>query len=98
MISKKFDPSLFELEPMHQGQSDEIKTESLTFWQDAWRRLRKNKAALISMYAILLLVICSFLAPIVGPKHENGEAVKYNQTPILIDEETGKQIEKSRLS
>ncbi len=49
MISKKFDPSLFELEPMHQGQSDEIKTESLTFWQDAWRRLRKNKAALISM-------------------------------------------------
>ena len=37
------------------------------------------------MYAIALLIICSFLAPLVGPKHANGENVKYNQTPILID-------------
>ncbi|MDE5977325.1 MAG: ABC transporter permease [Turicibacter sp.] len=98
MISKKYDPTLFELSNAHQGQSDTIKTESLNFWQDAWRRLRQNKAALISMYAIVILVICSFLAPLVGPKHSNGEAVKYNQTPVLIDPDTGLQIEKSNLS
>ena len=98
MISKKYDPTKFELAAKHQGQSDEIKTESLTFWQDAWRRLRQNKAALISMYAILILVVCSFLAPVIGPKHSSGEVVKYNQTPVLIDPDTGTKIEKSRLS
>ena len=98
MISKKYDPTKFELATKHQGQSDEIKTESLTFWQDAWRRLRQNKAALISMYAILILVVCSFLAPVIGPKHSSGEVVKYNQTPVLIDPNTGTKIEKSRLS
>ncbi len=98
MISKKYDPKLFELAVKHHNESDDIKTESLNFWQDAWRRLRQNKAALFSMYAILLLVICSFLAPAIGPKHASGENVKYNQTPILIDPNTGAQIEKSRLS
>ncbi len=98
MISKKYDPTKFELATKHQGQSDEIKTESLNFWQDAWRRLRQNKAALISMYAILILVVCSFLAPVIGPKHSSGEVVKYNQTPVLIDPDTGTKIEKSRLS
>ena len=98
MSQKQYDPKLFELAQNYQGQGDTIQTESLNFWQDAWRRLRQNKAALISMYAIALLVICSFLAPLVGPKHANGENVKYNQTPILIDPDTGLQIEKTRLS
>ncbi len=98
MISKKYNPIQFELSTKQQGQGDEITTESLNFWQDAWRRLRQNKAALLSMYAILILVICSFLAPMIGPKHASGESVKYNQTPVLIDPNTGLQIEKSRLS
>ena len=62
MSQKQYDPKLFELAQNYQGQGDTIQTESLNFWQDAWRRLRQNKAALISMYAIALLVICSFLA------------------------------------
>ena len=98
MSQKQYDPKLFEIAQNYQGQGDTIQTESLNFWQDAWRRLRQNKAALISMYAIALLIICSFLAPLVGPKHANGENVKYNQTPILIDPDTGLQIEKTRLS
>jgi len=98
MSLKKYDPKQFELAKNYDGKSDEITTESLNFWQDAWRRLRQNKAALLSMYAIILLVVCSLLAPIIGPKHATGESVKYNQTPVLIDPTTGTQIEKTRLS
>ncbi|MEE1236701.1 MAG: ABC transporter permease, partial [Turicibacter sp.] len=78
MSLKKYDPKQFELAKNYDGKGDEITTESLNFWQDAWRRLRQNKAALISMYAIILLVVCSLLAPIIGPKHATGESVKYN--------------------
>lgn len=98
MSNKKYDPTLFERSKIKHGQSDEIKTESLNFWQDAFRRLRQNKAAIISMYAIIVLVVCSFLAPLVGPKNSNGENVRYDQTPVLIHPETGERIEKSALS
>lgn len=98
MISKKFDPELFERAQLNHQKGDEIKTESLNFWQDAFRRLRQNKPSIISLYAIIILVVVSFLAQIVGPKHSNGNSVRYDQTPIIIEESTGKAIEKSRLN
>ena len=61
MISKKFDPELFERAQLNHAKGDEIKTESLNFWQDAFRRLRQNKPSIISLYAIILLVVVSFL-------------------------------------
>ena len=98
MISKKFDPKLFELAPFNQAKGDEIKTESLNFWQDAFRRLRQNKPSIISLYAILILVIVSFLAQLIGPKHSSGERVRYDQTPIIMEYSTGVAIEKGRLN
>ena len=85
MISKKFDPELFERAQLNHAKGDEIKTESLNFWQDAFRRLRQNKPSIISLYAIILLVVVSFLAQMIGPKHSNGNAVRYDQTPIIIE-------------
>lgn len=97
MISKKFDPKLFERAELNHAKGDEIKTESLNFWQDAFRRLRQNKPSIISLYAIIILVVVSFLAQLVGPKHANGNSVRYDQTPIIVDE-SGVTIEKSRLN
>lgn len=97
MISKRFDPELFERAQLNHARGDEIKTESLNFWQDAFRRLRQNKPSIISLYAIIILVVVSFLAQIVGPKHANGNSVRYDQTPVLVDE-AGITIEKSRLN
>lgn len=97
MISKRFDPELFERAQLNHAKGDEIKTESLNFWQDAFRRLRQNKPSIISLYAIIILVVVSFLAQIVGPKHFNGNSVRYDQTPVLVDE-SGMTIEKSRLN
>jgi oligopeptide transport system permease protein len=37
-----------------------------SLWQDAWRRLRKNKMALIGAVFILLLTLASFLAPLIA--------------------------------
>ena len=98
MISKKLDPELFERAQLNHAKGDEIKTESLNFWQDAFRRLRQNKPSIISLYAIILLVVVSFLAQMIGPKHSNGNAVRYDQTPIIIEESTGVAIEKGRLN
>ena len=40
---------------------------SLTFWQDAMRRLVKNRVAFFCLVVILLLTLMSIFAPMVSP-------------------------------
>ena len=95
---KKFDKSMFERVNTDFKDGDEIKTESLTFWQDAFRRLKQNKPAIISLYAIILLVVCSLVLPFIGVRHEDGTLVQYDEAPRLLDPETGDPIEKGQLN
>lgn len=55
---------LFVKKPMSTEEHDVIASESLTFFQDAGRRLRKNKISMISIYAILILVIFAIVGPL----------------------------------
>jgi oligopeptide transport system permease protein len=55
---------LFEPIGMDLLQAEEIKRPSLSFWADAWRRLKKNKVAMASLIFILLLLICAIFIPI----------------------------------
>ena len=54
----------------HVGQSaqesESIKRQSLTFMQDAMRRLWKNKVAVVCVAVILLLTAMSIFAPMVS--------------------------------
>lgn len=97
-MSKKYNPTLFERTVIDLKEGDAIKTESLNFWQDAFRRLKQNKPSIISLYAIILLIACSLILPYFGPKHDNGKLIRYDQAPVLTDPETGLQIEKGRLN
>ncbi|MEZ3486886.1 MAG: ABC transporter permease [Lachnospiraceae bacterium] len=42
---------------------ESISRPSLSFWQDAWRRLKKNKAAMFGLTLIILYGLLSILAP-----------------------------------
>ncbi|WP_232696242.1 ABC transporter permease [Brevibacillus daliensis] len=44
-------------------QAEEIKRPSLSFWQDAWRRLKKNKVAMVSLIFLVLLIIGAVALP-----------------------------------
>ena len=41
----------------------EVFRKSLTYWQDAWRRLKKNKLAMAGLAGIILIVIFGVLGP-----------------------------------
>ncbi len=63
----KIDTSSFE--PV--GKEERISTissrENLTYWKDAWKRLKANKVAMISLYVIILITILSIVVPMVSP-------------------------------
>ena len=42
-------PEDFEILQARAGQGDQLVREPVTYWKDAWRRLRKNKIAMGSL-------------------------------------------------
>ena len=61
---------------------ESISRPSLSFWQDAWRRIRKNRAAFIGLLIILLYVLLAIFAPIFSQyKYTTMNARAMNQPP-----------------
>ena len=46
---------------------NEIKRPATTYWKDAWRRLRSNPVAMVSMGILALIVILAIVIPFVSP-------------------------------
>ncbi|HWQ80545.1 MAG TPA: ABC transporter permease [Anaerovoracaceae bacterium] len=41
--------------------------ESMSYWQDAWRRLKQNRVAMVALYIIIGIVLFAFLGPVLSP-------------------------------
>ena len=41
--------------------------ESVSYWKDAWRRLRRNRVAMVAMVIVILIGIFAFVGPMVVP-------------------------------
>ncbi len=58
MVDKRF-----ELADQSKFDADEVVRPNISYWQDAWRRLKKNKLAMLSMGILLILFIMSVIGP-----------------------------------
>ena len=65
-IPEVLDASLFKVVGKNTERMESISRPSLTFWQDAWRRFRKNKAAFVGLCVILIYVLLAVFAPILS--------------------------------
>ena len=50
--------------PIEQAIDWEVPEEQIGLWQDAWRRFRRNRLALLGAVLVTLLVLIAFLAPL----------------------------------
>lgn len=73
--------------PLEAGEKDSEKIEkpSLTFLQDGWRRLKKNKTAMVSMVLILLLILGAILIPYFWPYSYEEQTLTLSNTPPFLD-------------
>ncbi|MBO8170618.1 MAG: ABC transporter permease [Bacillaceae bacterium] len=64
--------------------SERIVGESLSFWQDAWRRLKNNKAAMVSLFTVIAIVLLAIFAPMLSSYtyNEMNTTVR-NQAPSM---------------
>lgn len=49
---------------MRQNKEHTVKTG---FWRDAWRRLRKNKSAMLGLIILVVLILCAIFADFIAP-------------------------------
>jgi len=56
----------FKIIGCENADADKILRPNLTFWQDAWRRLKKNKVAMISLYLLGIITILCIIGPYLG--------------------------------
>lgn len=92
MIKKPFtlhiDPSMFEPASPEEKKELTIKRRSVSFWQDAWRRLRKNPTAMAGLVLIILLLLFAFAGPLVIPyKYDEQIRGFENLSPMQTPEE-----------
>ncbi|KOO50755.1 ABC transporter permease [Priestia koreensis] len=49
------------------NEAEAVVRPSLSYWQDAWRRLRKNKLAMTGLVMLIVLIIMAIIGPIISP-------------------------------
>jgi len=81
-LDEKYDQCLFEVEGCNDDYSDAIVRPSITYWQDAWRRLKKNKVAMFSMFLLAAISLSCIFIPILSKIDYKAQSIELaNQTP-----------------
>lgn len=65
-------------------QAEKISKPSVSFWQDAWRSLKKNKGALVSLILFALIVLMSLIGPILSPYEPNDQTITHANLPPKV--------------
>jgi len=90
----KLNPEDFLPATEEEKQSQVIMRESVSFWKDGARRLRKNKVAMVSLAIIILVMIFSFIVPMFYPYSYEQQIKKANNLgPMEYSAEEQAQID-----
>nr|SFZ87672.1 Oligopeptide transport system permease protein OppC (TC 3.A.1.5.1) [Loigolactobacillus rennini] len=87
MVEEKLNLTKDVFEPLKardQLNKERIATPALTFLQDAWRRLKKNKAAVFSLAVLLLIITLAVGSIWFSPHSPNAQNAAYANLPPKI--------------
>ena len=56
----------FKIVGIDKNKSEQIARPNLTYWQDAWRRLKRNKVALSSLIVLIVIILMCVIQPIIA--------------------------------
>ena len=65
-MNLELDDSMFEVIPKDQKKLNEIVRPSMSYWQDVWRRLRKNKLAMFGLIVVALMTVIAIIGPMLS--------------------------------
>jgi oligopeptide transport system permease protein len=70
---------------MNEEKSQAILRPSMTYWQDAWRRFKKNPIALLSLVLIIVFALMSYIGPVMTPfDYFSNDLTNMDQSPDSV--------------
>ncbi|MFC4558172.1 oligopeptide ABC transporter permease [Virgibacillus kekensis] len=74
---------MFEPADLEADKKEKITRESLSYWQDVYRRLKKNKGAVAGLFVILAIVAMAYIGPYFSPAEtiDDQELIRSNLPP-----------------
>ncbi|KGG80408.1 diguanylate cyclase [Caloranaerobacter azorensis H53214] len=82
MAQVQLNKDMFKIVGKDVEKSQELVRPSLTYWQDAWRRLKENKLAILSIVMLALLLILSVVGPYMRPySYDEQDFMSINKPP-----------------
>ncbi len=83
-MSNEPNKDLFVMAKDREDTSEKINRPSLTFWQDSWMRLRKNKGALFGMIVLILIVLMAIFGPIFSSHGLDDQDLSLSRMPPKV--------------
>lgn len=73
--------------PLEKSEKDaeKVSRKSLTFWQDASRRLRRNIVAMISLMVIALIILIAVFVPMLWPMSYEEQKLDFSNIPMTLE-------------
>lgn len=59
--------------------------KSLTYWQDVWRRLKKNHLAIVGLIAVIIIMLFATIGPVINPYKYNSQYLDYKNIPPQLN-------------
>lgn len=63
----------------------EVSRPSLTYWKDAWRRLKKNRLSIMGMVMIIIIILFGTLGPMLTPHSYSSQINEHKNLPPILD-------------
>lgn len=55
--------------------------KSLTYWQDVWRRLKKNHLAVVGLVCVVIIILFATIGPLINPNDYSSQELDYKNIP-----------------
>ena len=79
-------PGSFVLIDRKDVNDEKIERKAKTFWQDAWLQLKANKAAIVGLIGLVLLVIMAFVGPMISGHTYRAQNIDHANLPPKIED------------
>ncbi|AUD65942.1 peptide ABC transporter permease [Tenericutes bacterium MZ-XQ] len=79
------DKNQFKFLDKDQKLDKEQTRKSLTYWQDVWRRLKKNHLALVGLVCVILIILFATIGPFINPHDYSSQELDYKNIPPKLE-------------
>jgi oligopeptide transport system permease protein len=79
------DSQAFQFVSKEESQDQEILRKSLTYWQDAWRRLKNHKLAMTGLVGVIFIILVAIFGPLFSPLSYSDQNLDFSNVPPRME-------------